>query len=150
MKKLLYISGFVALFIMFSANSFAQIRKIPAEVTSSLSEKYPGATNVEWRDRLTGFTATFTLDNVSYIAYFNNKSEWESTEQEIDMEDLPEDVNDGFQKSRYADWDVAHVSKIDLPGNKVQYKIEVGKGDIKKRNLYFNSKGRLLKDNLTI
>jgi hypothetical protein len=150
MKQIFYISAFVALFASFTVDSFAQIRKIPAEVTGSFSQKYPDASNVEWRDRLTGFTASFTLDSGSYIASFDNKGEWESTETGIDQDDLPEAVKDGFEKSRYADWSVSQVSKIELPDNKVEYKIEVAKGDIKKRNLYFNSKGRLLKDKLTL
>lgn len=150
MKKIFYSLGIVALLATFTNTSLAQIRKIPAEVTSALSEKYPSATNVEWRDKLTGFTANFTLGKNSYIATFNNKSEWESTEQAIAKEELPEVVQEGFDKSRYADWTVVQVSKIDLPDNEVQFKIEVSKGDIKKRNLYFNSKGRMLKDKLTL
>jgi hypothetical protein len=150
MKKIFYTLGVVALLATFSNSSYAQIRKIPAEVTSSLTEKYPSATNVEWRDKLTGFTATFTLDSNSYTATFNNKGEWERTEQEIDKDELPEAIEEGFNKSKYADWNISQVSKIDLPDNQVQYKIEVSKGDIKKRNLYFSSKGRLLKDLLTL
>jgi hypothetical protein len=42
------------------------------------------------------------------------------------------------------------VTKIELPGDEFHYKIEVSKGDIKKRNLYFSSEGRLLKDKLTL
>jgi uncharacterized protein YxeA len=150
MKKIFYTLVVVALLATFSNTSFAQIRKIPAEVTSALTEKYPSAKNVEWRDKLTGFTASFTLDSKSYTATFNNKGEWERTEKEIDKEELPETVQEGFNKSKYADWTVSQESKIDLPDNEVQFKIEVSKGDIKKRNLYFNSKGRLLKDLLTL
>ena len=35
----------------------AQIRKIPAEVTDSFTDKYPEAKAVEWKDKLTGFSA---------------------------------------------------------------------------------------------
>ena len=91
-----------------------------------------------------------SLDSVSYIASFNNKGEWENTEESIEQEDLPELVQDGFGKSRYAEWNVEAVSKIEHPDNEFQYKIVVGKGDIKKRNLYFNSNGRLLKDRVTL
>ena len=150
MKKILYFTLLVATLALISNNSFSQIRKIPAEVTESLSEKYPGATNVEWRDRLTGFTASFTLDSLSYTASFDNKGAWESTEQAIDEDALPEAVADGFDKSRFTDWTVSQVSRIELPSDEVQYKIEVSKGDIKKRNLYYNSEGRLLKDKLTL
>ena len=85
-----------------------------------------------------------------YIASFSNKGEWESTEEGIDAEELPDAVNAGFDKSKYTDWDMGQVTRIELPEDEVQYKIEVKKGDIKKRNLYFSSEGRLLKDKLTL
>jgi len=136
--------------MFFTTSSFAQIRKIPAEVTSAFTGKYPGATDVEWRDKLSGFTASFSLDSVDYIASFNNKGEWENTEQAINEDELPEVVQDGFGKSKYADWNVEAASRIEFPDSTLQYKIVVSKGDIKKRNLHFNSEGRLIKDRLTL
>ena len=150
MKKIVYVSGLIALLAVFSTNSFAQIRKIPAEVTNAFTEKYPNASNVEWRDKLSGFTASYRLDSGMYIASFSNKGEWESTEEGIDAEELPDAVNAGFDKSKYTDWDMGQVTRIELPEDEIQYKIEVKKGDIKKRNLYFSSEGRLLKDKLTL
>lgn len=150
MKKIIYVSGFLALLAVFSTSAFAQIRKIPAEVTNAFTEKYPNATSVEWRDKLSGFTASYRLDSGIYIASFSNKGEWESTEEGIDAEELPDAVNQGFDKSKYTDWDMGQVTRIELPEDEVQYKIEVKKGDIKKRNLYFSSEGRLLKDKLTL
>ncbi len=125
---------------MTSKQTLAQIRKIPASVTDAFNSKYDGATGVEWRDKLTGFVATFNLNNVSYQASFNNKGEWESTEQEIDQDNLPEVVKDSRSKSKYADWDVIKVDKIELPNNQFQYRIEVGKGDIKKETFILMKK----------
>jgi hypothetical protein len=150
MKKIIYVCGMVAVFTILSTSLSAQIRKIPAEVTNAFEEKYPNATNVEWRDKLSGFTASFRLDSVDYIASFNNRGTWEHTEEAIEEDDLPDVVKDGFDKSRYSDWNVGHVSRFDMADNEVRYKIEVTKGDIKKRNLYFNSNGKLLKDKLTL
>ena len=133
-----------------TTNTFAQIRKIPAEVTNAFQEKYPDAKSVEWRDKLTSFTASFQLDSTTYIAQFSSKGEWENTEEAIDKDDIPSEVKAGFDKSRYADWNMGQVTKIELPGDEFQYKIEVAKGDIKKRNLYFNSDGRMLKDKITL
>lgn len=141
---------FICISFFLVNTSFAQLRKIPAEVTDNFTEKFPGATQVEWRDKLSGFTASFSVDSVAYVAAFNNKGEWESTEQSIEEEALPEVVNDGFDKSKYADWTVETVSQIEYPNDEIQFKIVVAKGDIKKRNLYFNSEGRLVKDKLTL
>jgi hypothetical protein len=150
MKKIFSIFLTLSLAILISNTSFAQIRKIPAEVTSSFTAKYPQATEVEWRDKLTGFTASFNIDGTDYAATFSNKGEWENTEQGFDQQHLPKAVQDGFEKSKYADWDVNQVTKIEMPNDVLQYKIEVGKGDINKKNLYFNSNGRMLKDKRTL
>lgn len=150
MKRIFFIAGIVATVLLSAQNVSAQIRKIPAEVTDSFTAKYPEAKSVEWRDKLTGFSATFTLDNTAYIASFSNKGDWQNTEHEIQQEELPSAVSDGLEKSKYADWEVLKVDYIELSNEQVEYRIEVGKGDIKKRNLYFNSKGRLVKDKLTL
>ena len=150
MKKIIYIAGLFFALTLITTNSFAQIRKIPAEVTNAFQEKYPEAKSVEWRDKLSSFTASFHLDSTTYVAQFSNKGEWENTEEAIDESELPEEVNAGFEKSKYADWNMSRVTKIELPGDEFQYRVEVAKGDIKKRNLYFNSEGRLLKDKLTL
>lgn len=150
MKKIIYVIGLFFALTLITTISFAQIRKIPAEVTNAFQEKYPEAKSVEWRDKLSSFTASFQLDSTTYVAQFSNKGEWENTEEAIDESELPEEVNAGFDKSKYADWNITRVTKIELPGDEFQYRIEVAKGDIKKRNLYFNSEGRLLKDKLTL
>ena len=150
MKKFIYITGLVAALSIFTTASFAQIRKIPAEVTNAFQEKYPNATSVEWRDKLSSFTASFQLDSTTYIAQFSNKGEWENTEEAIDETDLPEEVKGGFDKSKYTEWTIGQVTKIEMPNDEIQYRIEVQKGDIKKRNLYYNTEGRLLKDKLTL
>src|SRR5437868_2889790 len=136
MKKIIYITGLFITLTILSTNSFAQLRKIPAEVTNAFQEKYPEAKSVEWRDKLSSYTASFQLDSTTYIAQFSNKGEWENTEEAIDESELPEAVTNGFGKSKYTDWNMGQVTKIQLPNDEVQYKLEVAKGDIKKRNLY--------------
>ena len=150
MKKIIYITGLLAILTIFTTDSFAQIRKIPAEVTNAFQEKYPNATSVEWRDKLSSFTASFQQDSTTYIAQFNSKGEWENTEEAIDQTELPEAVKGGFDKSKYTEWTIGQVTKIEMPNDEVQYKIEVAKGDIKKRNLFFNEEGRMLKDKITL
>jgi Putative beta-lactamase-inhibitor-like, PepSY-like len=150
MKKIIYITGLFFFLLFLSTNSIAQLRKIPAEVTNAFQEKYPQATSVEWRDKLSSFTASFQLDSTTYIAQFSSKGEWENTEEAIDETELPQEVQAGFDKSKYTEWEIGQVTKIQLPNDEVQYRIEVAKGEIKKRNLFYNSEGRMLKDKLTL
>lgn len=150
MKRLFPV--FLTLFLLAAgiATSFAQVRKIPAEVTEAFKQKYPTATNVEWRDRLSNFSAVFESGNAYYEARFNSKGEWQLTENEIEGSDLPDEVKDGYDKSKYADWEIGKVHKIELSDGSFQYRIESIKNDVRKKNLYFNSQGRLVKDRITI
>jgi len=149
MKKCItFIAFAVCLFL--TTSSFAQIRKIPAEVTEGLKEKYPMASNVEWRDKIRGFTVTFDLNDEKYLAHFTNEGIWESTETEISEQDIPEEVKASFEKSKYADWETGLIQKIELPESKIQYRVQVVKSELRKKNLYFSSEGKLLKDKMTI
>ena len=150
MKKssAVFLSLFVLLFSVTTA--FAQVRKIPSEVTEAFKSKYPTATNVEWRYKLSSFSAVFEEGDQQYEAKFNSKGEWQLTENEIEENDLPEEVREGYEKSKYAEWEMGKVHKIELADGSLQYRIESVKSDVRKKNLYFNSDGRLIKDRITI
>jgi hypothetical protein len=149
MKKSLSLVTFI--FFLFSTSiSFAQIRKIPAEVTQGLKDKYPMATEIEWKDKIRGFTATFFLDEEKHVANFTNEGIWESTETDIEDSSLPEVVRDSYSKSKYADWEIGGVQKIELPEEKVQYRVLAVKSEFRRKNLYYNPEGRLLKDKTTL
>ena len=149
MKKMFFVAVLVSA-VSFTQMVNAQIRKIPAEVTNAFSEKYDDAKNVEWKDNLTAFVASFERKGDKYEAKFNKKGEWQSTEKELEISDLPNKVNDGFEKSKYSEWEVKSVYEIELPDDVTQYRVHVAKSDIQQKNLLFNNKGRLLKDNLTL
>jgi hypothetical protein len=127
-----------------------QIRKVPASVTEAFKEKYPNATNVEWKDKVTSFAASFEEEGKQYEAKFNSKGEWQETEEMINEEEMPETVKEGLEKSKYSEWEIIKVRRIELPGDVVQFKVQVEKSEIQKKNLLFSSEGKLLKDNITI
>jgi hypothetical protein len=137
-------------FLLFASVSFGQIRKIPAEVTQGLKDKYPMATEIEWKDKIRGFTATFILNEEKHVANFTNEGIWESTEMEIEEAALPEVVRDSYSKSKYAEWEIGGVQKIELPEEKVQYRVLAIKSEFRRKNLYYNPEGRLLKDKTTL
>lgn len=128
----------------------AQMRKIPAVVTEAFKARYPHASNVEWSDKISSFMARFTDNDHTYEAKFNSKGEWLSTETQIPVDEIPGAVNDGYGKSRYADWEIQTVHRIQLPGNTIQYRIFTQKSDLQKRNLFFSTEGRLLRENITL
>ena len=139
----------ICLMILMAAafTSFSQLRKVPSEVTNALKEKYPGAQSVEWKDKLTYFEASFTLDGKEMSADFSNQGEWQETDKKMDFADLPAAVKDGFQKSKYADWTPGSVTMIEKNDKSIQYKVYAEKSSIiQKRFLYFSADGQLLKE----
>ncbi|MBX2922658.1 MAG: PepSY-like domain-containing protein [Chitinophagaceae bacterium] len=148
MKKVLFLILVIVAGSTYTSN--AQIRKIPAEVTNAFSEKYADAKNVEWKDKLSNFVAAFELDGNKYEARFNKKGEWLNTENELDIDDLTDNVKEGLGKSKYADWEIKSLHRIELPEDKIQYRVHVAKTSVQQKNLLFNESGKLLKDNLTL
>lgn len=128
----------------------SQIRKIPATVTDRFTQQYPMATSIEWRDRLTSYSADFKLNDTLYTAFYNNEGDWTSTETIIDAGSLPTEVRTSYDKSKYAAWEVGTIHQIILPGSAVQYRVQAIKSEIRKRNLYFDPEGRMLRDLATL
>lgn len=138
------------IFTLFAAAASAQIRKIPASVTEALVQKYPKAEKVEWSDKVSYFLAAFESKGDVYTAKFDSKGEWLGSQKVIEENDLPKAVNNGFEKSKYAEWEVKEVYRLYLPGDETQYRILVRKSDLEKRNLIFSEEGKLMKDGMTL
>lgn len=132
--------------LMLAAN--AQFRDIPSEVTDSFVAKFPKASHVSWKDKITGFQADFEQKNQKVKATFNSKGEWQKTEKQLLISKLPAAVNDGFNKSKYAAYTVREAVELDDHEKGLMYKVVVKKGDITKRNLYFTAAGQLVKDDV--
>jgi hypothetical protein len=146
MKKLIF------LFFFFSAVNFsnAQFRKIPANVTDAFAARYPHATKVEWKDKLQYFQASFELNGSNIIAHFSSDGEWKVSEREMDFNDLPDEVKDGFQKSKYENLQINGVYEVQEMGKPLQYRIFVQKSGLQKKQVYFDANGKLLKDNMVL
>lgn len=148
MKKI-FIIGLIG-FAAFTTNSaFAQLRKIPAEVTNSLIEKFPNATNIEWTDQLVDYKVAFDADGKKYEAKFTNKGAWKLTVLQLSLDKLPNRVNLGLLKTEYAEWEITGLAFIQSPKKNNMYKITVAKNNINKKDLLFNPDGQLVKDSFT-
>ena len=147
------VKPFVFLFIAFLMSmqfAHAQVRKIPAPVTDAFKAKYANATGVEWKDRLTSYSAIFQLDGKKHQAYFDDDGTWKQTDTEIAESELPAAVNNGFQKSKYAEWSLERAEKVEKNDGTIEYRVQVRKGDIRKKNLLFTPEGRMKKDKVTL
>jgi len=128
----------------------AQLIKVSAEVKQAFETKFPGAKEVDWTNNFGDPEVTFVQDGKNCKAQFNSKGVWKKTETKTGYDALPEAVKDGFNKSKYAQkWKVNTAYLIEEP-NKIYYKVNIYKSDVQLKNLYFNEKGQLLKDPVTI
>jgi Putative beta-lactamase-inhibitor-like, PepSY-like len=145
MKKIFL---FLLLITAISCGSiFAQIRKVPAEVTNAFKAKFPDAQNVEWKAEISDFQANFTENGVEKTAEFSSKGEWKETDTKMAFDSVPAAVKDGFQKSKYSDWTPGSVTLIEKNDNSREYKVYAEKSSlVQKKFLYFNDQGQLVRD----
>jgi hypothetical protein len=141
---------FFFIFFLFAVFAEAQIRKIPAGVTEAFAARYPHATKVEWRDKLQYFEASFELNGYIITADFSSKGEWEGSERKLEFDQLPDEVKDGFQKSKYAERHQNAVYEVQQLGKPLQYRISVQKSSLHKKNLFFDANGKLIKEVLAL
>jgi hypothetical protein len=146
MKKIVFFFLLLAVAVF----SNAQIRKIPADVTDAFAALYPHATRVEWKDKLQYFEATFELNGSTISADFSSKGEWEGSERKLNFDDLPTEVKDGFEKSKYSGWQKNDTYEVQQLGKPLQYRINAHKSGLQKKNLYFDTNGKLLKESIVL
>lgn len=138
------------LLLFFCSSLFSQIRKIPSEVTVAMTERYPHAEKISWRDNISSFRAEYFLNGVEMKSDFTSKGEWIASEKKIEFETLPENVLNGFSKSKYTDWTKGNVAEITRQGKPLQYRIYVRKNAVEKKYLYFNADGVLVREAITL
>jgi len=147
MKRLL---AFVLLISIAVTKVSAEIKSIPAAVTEAFKAKYPNAEQVEWSDNITSFSASFQLEGREYSAKFNKKGEWQETMKKLKFDELSSEVKDGFNKSKYTDWEIRGAMEITAKDKEVIYRILVKKNSVQKKYLYYNSKGQLQKEAIAV
>ena len=136
--------------MVFTGNHIqAQIRKIPAAVTQVFTEKFPEADKAECKDKRNGCEASFIIKGIKYLTNFNTKGAWKSTETSVAEDEIPAKVQEGFERSKYKDWEVISVSLIETVDSQ-KFMLAVQKTPLQKKRLYFSYDGQLLKDPITL
>ena len=148
MKKKIVSLTFFLIFI--SGIVFSQIREIPKVVEETFSNQYKGASDIEFKDQLVRVDVHFLLDGESMIASYTNKGLWKETQKEWSFVKLPDEVKNGFEKSKYADREIEEVIVLYLPGDILQFRLKTKKSGVEKKHLFFNKFGRLLRESITL
>ena len=147
MKARVFLS---TLLIFLLVGAQAQFGKIPLEVTIAFKAKYPKAENVQWKSRFSSYKADFDLKDTHCAAQFNDKAQWVKTESRLTYNKLPNEVSDGFHKSLYTSWEYTEIVKMEEKNKDVVYRVRVKKSDFEKKYLYFNTKGQLQRESITL
>jgi hypothetical protein len=136
--------------IFISGMAFSQIREIPKAVEETFSNQYKEASGIEFKDQLVRVDVYFELGGENMIASYTNKGMWKETQKEWSFVKLPDDVKNGFEKSKFADREIEDVIVLYLPGDITQYRLKSKKSGVEKKYLYFNPMGRLLRETVTL
>ncbi|MGH2645395.1 MAG: PepSY-like domain-containing protein [Chitinophagaceae bacterium] len=146
-----------ALFFLFVLGGFlifqsaeAQMKDVPAPVKDAFTQQYPHADSANYENRLVFVLVHFYQKDSASTAKYTSKGIWQWTETAMPFSSLPETIQDGFNKSKYLGWQVDHTYLVNLPGNLTRYKLQIEKSAIQKRNLFFNTRGRMISDNITM
>jgi len=150
MKKI-FLTGLIIVLSFFAAIPvFSQIRKIPKAVEETFANQYREASNIDYKDQLVSVDVHFELNGENMVASYTNKGIWKETLKSSSFDKLPQEVKDGFTKSKYADREVEEVTVMYLPGDVTQYRLKAKKNGVEKKYLFFNPKGRLLRESITL
>lgn len=124
-----------------------RVNDVPNVVLDSFEAKFPNASRAEWEKKGGYIVADFWQDGMETDVWYNPNGEWLMTEYDlgINLSALPQAVQDAFQSSQYAAWQVDDIDKYERPGD-VFYLIEVEIKDQQDRDLFFAPDGTLLKD----
>jgi hypothetical protein len=137
----------LSVFLSFAANDLlAQIRDIPAAVTTAFKTKYPDARDVSWDDKVTSFQANFKTDDGTYEARFTKDGIWKETERRIELAQLPDAVKNAFDNSKFKDWSLKTVSEVESGSGGKEYRIFVKNKTVKRKYLIYNESGELIRE----
>jgi hypothetical protein len=131
-------------------SAFSQVTSVPQSAKDNFAKQYPTAENVQWDNDVINVNVRFTQNGEEMNAEYSNKGIWKNTYQTILNENLPAEVRDGFNKSKYADWEVTDTKIIYYPAGVTHYRVKAEKNDLQKKYLYFDSTGKLLRDAITL
>lgn len=115
-------------------------------IAGNFSKMFPGASNVDWKEKTANFTAFFNLNDHKCEAKFAKSGEWLNTEETTPWDSLPQPIRDGFATSKYAAWKAKSAYSIKSSNGTTEYHIVALSTDMSRKILFFSKEGKLLAD----
>ncbi len=148
--KFIHLSLFIIATALISFHSNAQVTTIPEQAKESFFKQYPDAKNVKWENNVVNVNVRFEQDSSVMNAEYSNKGIWKNTLKDWTYDKLPNDVKEGYNKSKFSGREVTDVKMLYLPGYVIQYRLKVEKSGLEKKYLFFSTEGRLMRSSVTI
>lgn len=141
MKK---IFSLLLLYACMAAATYAQKVNVPEAVTKAFNTKFPGTSEVKWeKENSKELEANFKLNNTVVSANFGLDGSWKETETTINATELPAAVTKAVN-SKYTGAVIFLVERIEKPGNKTFYEVNI-KVNGKKKELELDTDGNFVK-----
>lgn len=132
------------IFLIAGFNAKAQSENVPSSIADIFYLQYPYASNIKVDKKERSVLVDFIMKNESYHAVYE-KSEWKFTLMDYDYQRLPAKVKAEFKKTQYAENEVLETAVIYTPNGFEEYRIKLKNNELRNRYIYFNEKGRLIR-----
>jgi len=91
-------------------------KNVPAVVEQSLKTKYPTAHVRNWQVKDGTYCVRASIQGHTYLVSFNQAGQWLSSATKVNWPwHLPAAVKDGFEHSKYGNWNIYSVKKLYKP-----------------------------------
>lgn len=127
----------------------AQVVNVPARSKEHFLKTYTAAKDADWSNNVTNYTVKFKSGNATMRAHYRLDGTWEFTETLLTKNDLPEAVKSSFGNSRFSDWEIVSVTKVDNDNKQHLYRIEAKKG-ISKEHVFYDKNGKEIKTSVKL
>ena len=94
-------------------------------VQNEFNTRYPNAKDVSWEWEDGYAVAKFRQGNEYSEAWFTEAALWTMTDTDLKFPSLPQDVQDTYNGSYYADWKIDEITRLERIDTKMTYIIEV-------------------------
>ena len=138
MKNTLTLALAMIFFSAANAQKLAE-KNVPVLVKASFKKQFPDVKKVVWEKEKANYEAEFELNETEQSAVFNEKGGLIETEVEIEINQLPANINTYIQKN-YVGQKIKEAAKIIDANGKVSYEAE-----IKGMDLIFDEQGLFTK-----
>lgn len=141
MKKIILIAGS----LLYSAIAFAQdiqTAEVPSVVLNTFKQKFPKATDVEWKLKDQLYNVEFEIGRIDHEAWLTTTGIIVKHKQDIEASELPKEVSAVINRN-YKGYRIDDVEKIEA-GEKLLYKAEL-KTMVKEEEVTFDQNGKLVR-----